>query len=204
MAKRRLHFYVPKSLVFNLIFLVIVFLLVFVAYTLFSKEIRLDFLSNTTATIFGVVVGIPIALFISEFQGRKTEIESKEKILKLLKDEMLLNKNELRQWIDNSQRWDETGKLKALLRNECWLAFSDGGELENIKDSMLLSRLANFYYSIRSVMYLTEKYYDLTMFAGEGISTYTKTDLLRALEKAVYDALSSYELAQGEIQRGSS
>jgi hypothetical protein len=110
-----------------------------------------SFVSNLGATIIGVGLGIPVALLINRWIERRTEKERKKKILTLLRDELSYNEIEF----DRMQNIDilnrESGVLSSILRNELWKAYSDGGELEWIKNVDLLAKIADTYYSIREL-----------------------------------------------------
>lgn len=115
-----------------------------------------NFASNGLATLLGAIIGIPIALWISRYQEQKIERERKEKILILLLEELRFDYTILNDWKQNKNKDDFGEYLCSQIRIESWKAFSDGGELEWIKDPALLNILAQSYYSLRKVSFLSE------------------------------------------------
>ncbi len=91
--------------------------------------------------------------------------------------------------------------LSALLRDESWKAFSDGGELEWIKDPKLLDNLSEAYFSIRSVMNLSDKYCQVSMHETNPMSFWTSSNLSSTIEYGVQYAIESLNLAFKEINK---
>jgi hypothetical protein len=120
-----------------------------------------SFLSNLLATSVGLIVGIPIAITLSKYQEREVEKERKAKILKLLRTELFVNLTQLSSWKESGSDDTELIIMGGFLKNDAWKAFSDGGELEWIKDPELLGDLSWAYSTIQSVKYVLEKHYSL-------------------------------------------
>lgn len=119
-----------------------------------------SFLSNALATFLGVIVGIPVALWIGRYQERKMELEKKEKILKLIHEELSVNHDFLSEWLAEPS----TTILDILfihLRYEMWRAFSDGGEIQWIKDAETLAYIAEAFACVRTVKELAFNYYTI-------------------------------------------
>lgn len=148
---------------------------------LFNIDFWQSFVSDTVATFLGVIVGIPIALWINNYQVSRTIKERKIKILQLLSTELQTN-------LDALQYWDRSvfnaGMLYSHLRNESWKAFSDGGELEWIKDLELLDLFAKTYFSIRSIQYLSEKYFSMSLLSNK-IDGFTQEKMLELLDNKI-------------------
>jgi hypothetical protein len=158
-----------------------------------------NFVSNSLATLLGIIIGIPVALWINSWQERKTEKEHKRKILYLLYGELITNHEVLTKW------WGDEGKrvlgvMPALLHFELWSSFSDGGELQWIKDPDLLNWISDAYYSIKSVMYLSEKNLDILYISNDAISGWSHKEFLDKLDNAVADAQENIEEALGKIK----
>ncbi len=91
--------------------------------------------------------------------------------------------------------------LFATLKNEAWKAFSDGGELEWIKNPELLDHIAEAYYSIRSVMQLSEKGFDLLMFGTDKVSVITKQGFIKTLQHGIAHSQEMTAKALDEISK---
>jgi len=100
-----------------------------------------NFASNGLATLLGVAIGIPIALWINNLLEKQTEVKHKKKILSVLKVELTENDQILTRWVESGK--DKLGVIvvNVRLKDELWSTFSDGGELEWIKDTQLLVHL---------------------------------------------------------------
>lgn len=113
----------------------------------FENSFIENFLSNFLSTLMGLIIGIPIALWVSNIQENSIEKERKTKILLLLYSELKDNLQSLRWSINEDKNFYENyGYLS--LKNVLWKAFSDGGEIEWIKDLNLLDRISIAYFEI--------------------------------------------------------
>ncbi len=129
----------------------------------FSLSFWQGFVGNLFATIIGVIVGIPIAFWISGKVESRTEKEKKQKILGILAKEL----NQVRDSILEFNRNPESGKRVPLgftMPIETWRAFSDGGELQWIKDTSLLVQLASTYELINHFKFLSQQYLEASIF----------------------------------------
>jgi len=127
-----------------------------------------SFLSNWYATFLGVIVGVPIAFWVSNYQERRIEKEKKEKVLELLNDELKLNLKLLpNDFHEDMEFWKsiKAAHLCDEIKTETWDAFSNGGDLQWIKDPYFLGLLSNAYYDIRIISRVSQKYYDLSQLA---------------------------------------
>lgn len=110
-----------------------------------------DFISNSLATLLGIVAGIPIALLINSFLEQSSEREHKRKILNLLYGELEYNQHILSSWITTGAQKEDVEILVLELKHEVWSAFSDGGEIQWIKDPILLGKLAGVFSDIKAL-----------------------------------------------------
>jgi hypothetical protein len=165
-----------------------------------------DFWSNCLATLTGVVIGIPIAIWLSKTQEKATENERKAKILRLLYEELRVDlyilEGRIGKTVDKSL---EVYIIGDKLRTESWQAFSDGGELQWVKDPFLLSNLAKAYYSIGYIQNLSRKYFEtFLMPKGDVWSSQTFSTLaaflLTELEKGIFGSEGKIKRVSAEIE----
>jgi len=128
-----------------------------------------DFVSNAFATFLGAIVGIPIALWLSRYQEKAIEKERKSKIKQLLREELLENLSILSGWekADYRKKNRDIHSIGPVLKDESWKAFSDGGDLEWIKDPTLLSNLADAYYHVRIIRQISDRYLNIIYLGGD-------------------------------------
>jgi hypothetical protein len=101
----------------------------------------------------------------------------------------------------SQEKFREALTLSAVLRNESWKAFSDGGELEWVKDPKLLNDLSDAYYAIRSVMSLSDKYCQVSMLETNPMSFWTSSNLSSTIEYGVQFAIERIDIAFNEIKK---
>jgi len=143
-----------------------------------------NFLSNLFATFIALIIGIPIALWLERMRVRREEKarereeqQRTRKILQLLKTELHQNKEAI------DKIHIDVANYYYGLRTELWDAFSDGGELQWIKDPDLLAVLSAAFSGIRQVRILYEKYTDLYFYPGtKGPHDYKQRLFDRVLE----------------------
>ena len=128
----------------------------------FNTTFWQGFLGNVLATLIGVIVGIPVAFWLNRKEEEITEKEKKGKIIRMLSTELNHNLRVLTDWQElKTNRW-ETSMRGAMMTDEVWNAFSDGGELQWIKDVELLGTLAETYGQIKRIKYLYESYLNVS------------------------------------------
>ncbi|MCJ7531546.1 MAG: hypothetical protein MUO64_11020 [Anaerolineales bacterium] len=169
-------------------------LFVFLGYSYYGSSFIQNFWSNWLSTLLGVIIGVPILIWVSGIQERKIEKERKEKILKSLYGELVYCKIELDRMVDREIIKLESGVLSSILRKEIWNAYSDGGELEWIKDVSLIAQIADSYYSIRAVSDLADRYYDSVQYATEESS-------VRRINEVFNTLVSSIEYSTGSVTK---
>ncbi len=167
----------------------------------FNLEFWQSFISNAFATFIGAGLGVLGALWLGKHQEESSEKERKKKILDLLFNELLINLSQLSGFQKSQTKHRDALTLSALLRNESWRAFSDGGELEWIKDPKLLDNLSDAYYAIRSVMNLSDKYCQVSMLDTNPMSFWTSSNLSSTIEYGVQFAIERLDIAFKEINK---
>jgi predicted outer membrane lipoprotein len=144
-----------------------------------------DLLSNTIATFIGAGLGVLGALWLSHSHERKTEKVRKKKILLVLKVELMENLSPLKDWVDSGKKKVEVICLTGLLKDVSWEVFSNGGELEWIKDPSLLSELSDAFSVIRSIRNLANRYFDMIEFPTNETSSIATNNVWKMLDGAV-------------------
>jgi hypothetical protein len=133
------------------------------------------FLSNFLATLGGVALGVPTALYLASRESRKREADEKQlatrhrdEVLTIVGCELLDNRTTLR------GRRDEEGSRSLqipFLMDEVWSAVSDGGQLAWVADDAeLLRRLARAYVFVRTIIFLERQLFESTHQPGAAIS----------------------------------
>jgi hypothetical protein len=137
-----------------------------------------DFWINFFANFFsdlliGAGLGFFLAWWLNKIQQKEADIAEKKqlederqarkkRILELIYNELEANQKLLRQVSHREgieANLDECYIVAHKLKNELWLAFSDGGELEWINNVGLVDTLAQAYFSIKTVQYSGRSYF---------------------------------------------
>lgn len=107
------------------------------------------------ATFLAVGLGIPAGLYLEGVIEKRTEKETKNKVLILIKKELEQNIDWFDKWKDDP---GEVGTLFLLsfVRDDSWKAISDGGDLQMIKDPRLIGIFSNAYAGVHGVMRISE------------------------------------------------
>ena len=121
----------------------------------------MDFLPNFLATFLGAIIGIPIAIGINNYIEKQVEKERKNKIIPLLREELLVNMVHLASWQKSQTQKIELVYKSILLETSSWDGFFANGDLTSISDPETLIHVSHAYNSIRIVKSLTERYMDL-------------------------------------------
>lgn len=120
--------------------------------------------SGIVSTFIGVVLGVPVALWINRRVEDATEREKRSKIVYSLLSELRDNKILLSGWPEIkpgsgvSLSEDVVIKVCLALSDEVWNSFSEGGELEWIKNPNFLNALARAYRMIKHIKLLANMY----------------------------------------------
>jgi len=156
----------------------------------FNIDFWRDFISNSVATLLGVIIGIPIALWLSNFQNNMEEKERKKKILRLLKEEILVNIGPLNRWKKSSENFMiESLSLLIFIKIEHWAAFSDGGELQWIKDPNLLGKISDAYNYLRMMKDLCNKYFVILPLQKYDQSKESIREVMYLIERGIEETL---------------
>ena len=171
-------------------------------------------MGNWFATMIGALIGILIALEINrlqqDIQEKKEralrEIEERErkaKVLGLIKKELDYNRTALSARQPNKEGETKRIVLVNRLKDELWKAFSDGGELQWIKDVKLLDFISTAYYHVRTIIFLEEKYFEATHFPGMQVqqTKYPKDYILEYLSATDPEVLKHIDETLGEIDK---
>ncbi len=116
-----------------------------------------SFVIELLATFIGAGLGVLTAIGLRNWFDSRTEKKKKKKILSLLRVELKHNESEIKERRGLISEGDHILEMSSRLKVESWRAFSDGGELEWIKDLELLDTISNAYYEIRSLRYISDK-----------------------------------------------
>lgn len=129
--------------------------------------------SNFLATVAGVALGVPVAVWLTlrEAREQQTAAETQEKrvaterrrdVLKVLRRELSENLDTLAERMATTPR----GLAVPFLQDEVWSAMSDGGELRWVADPDLLRRLARSYLYVRTNIFLERQFVEIVHFPG--------------------------------------
>lgn len=136
-----------------------------------------SFVSNLFSTIIGVALGIPVAFWISRQVESVNEKEKRQKTLIALRIELNHIDMRVSNWIESStgvSKDIDMANIGISLSDETWKAFSDGGELQWIKNPLILDALAGMYSEIARIKLLSDRYFTLLL------NDRTDTQLLRS------------------------
>jgi hypothetical protein len=159
-----------------------------------------SFVSNLSATLIGAFIGvglgIPAALWINRLIESKTEKERKKKILKVLLSEITENYYYLEIWKDKKFDFSKIQSLRLGIFPLCidlfiesWDAFKNGGELEWIKEPIIIDTLATCYNKISAIKYIANKYLDFAYSDSKVIDQDTLEFVGSRLKRQVDDAI---------------
>ena len=137
---------------------IVVVAALFAVYLLLGAKIWENFLPNFLATMLGAIVGIPIAIGINNRQEANKERLQKEKIIPILREELLVNLTQLSSWQKSNSQKLETVYTSIFLEDSAWAAFSDSGELAFIKDIDILKKISHAYSTVRTVKQLAGRW----------------------------------------------
>lgn len=120
-------------------------------------------IGNWLATLLGILVGVPIALWIERWRISREERERiyehnerAKTIAFLIQEELAYNQQRI------SERIRDKSKLPlAPLKMNLWKAMSDSGEIRWIENPSMLDGIASAYYFIGIVTSLEDKLYQV-------------------------------------------
>jgi len=169
----------------------VVGLLIVAFMTDYDSSLRKDFVSNSLATLLGVAVGIPVGLWVAESQDRRAEAERRNKVLGLLRGELLVTIGSLSGWGKHAPKPLEASAFSEFLRDDRWAAFADGGQLQCIRDPDLLAAISDAYTTVRMVKSIADKYFNVVSIGSPGSPGLGLTEYIREmLERGIQEALA--------------
>jgi len=104
----------------------------------------LDFVTNLLSTLIGVLIGIPVALWIDRLTSASHQREDAKRILTALRDELQHNQNLLKQM----QGELKTDVIFYNLDLSAWQATTSKG-LESIRNYELVRQISDLYYEFQ-------------------------------------------------------
>jgi hypothetical protein len=168
-------------------------------YLLLGTQIWENFLPNFLATMLGAIVGIPIAIGINNQQEAKKERLQKEKIIPILREELLVNLTQLSSWQKSNSQKLETVYTSIFLEDSAWAAFSDSGELAFIKDVDILKKISHAYGTVRTVKQLSERYMELVHLSDQKERELLQTPVAYLISKGIDTAIEDVSIALKSI-----
>lgn len=129
-----------------------------------------DYLSGVVTTTIGVIIGIPVALAINNYQrklqseetSRQLEIERLSRkilLLQYISEELELNKSILEDSIEK-QRSIKNYTNRIGMKSDLWLSLLSSGDLKYIDETEILNSLSLSYFFINRIRDLEKVYYD--------------------------------------------
>jgi len=126
-------------------------------------------MGNFFATALGVIIGVPLALWIEEvmrgIDARRRQEEAKQRrrlVLEVIMRELEHNAKTIRDAINNERREIALPGLK----DELWRGLSTGGELERIDDPILLEKLSDAYHYVSALVVLERQWLHIAYYPG--------------------------------------
>lgn len=164
-------------------------------YLLLGVKIWENFLPNFLATMLGAIVGIPIAIGINNQQEAKREKLQKERIIPILREELLVNLTQLSSWQKSNSQKLETVYSSIFLEDSAWTAFSDSGELAFIKDLELLRKISHAYSTLRTVKQLSERYMELVHLSDQKERELLQTPVAYLINRGIDTSIEDVSIA---------
>lgn len=152
-----------------------------------------DYLSSVVTTTIGVVIGIPVALAINDYQRKLQSEEASRQLenerlnrkillLQYISEELELNKFLLEDSIEK-QRSIKNYTTRAGMKSDLWLSLLSSGDLKYIDGAEILSSLSLSYFFINRIRDLEKVYYDTSFhLATVNKDNYTGKRAVQAVE----------------------
>ena len=167
-----------------------------------SEIFWLSSLSNLVATLVGIIVGLPAALWLDRVFRRRSEkaatLESKRrarKILTILEGELYDNTEMMNHF------HEDIANSYYPVRTESWDALSDGGDLRWIEDEETIYHLSIAYARTRQFSFLYEKYVTAFYFPNTMGIPGLKQSLLQSVIKARDNAVTWVTISRNYINK---
>jgi hypothetical protein len=154
-----------------------------------SPDFRIGFFTNFLATVAGVALGVPVAVWLtlqeaarqerlnkSQAEAEASAARSKEetKAADRRRDVLVAIRTELTEnlvGLEDRRPHGERIFVIPFLMDEVWSAISDGGELKWVNDPEILRQLARSYVFIRLHVYLERQLFELRHYPGPMIAS---------------------------------
>ena len=183
-----------KKLAWLAFWFIFVLVIVFGGWRLLSllPSMR-DYLSSVVTTTIGVVIGIPVALAINDYQRKLQSEEASRQLenerlnrkillLQYISEELELNKFLLEDSIEK-QRSIKNYTTRAGMKSDLWLSLLSSGDLKYIDGAEILSSLSLSYFFINRIRDLEKVYYDTSFhLATVNKDNYTGKRAVQAVE----------------------
>ena len=157
------------------------------------------FWNDFVSTLTGAIIGIPVALWLANFQKNIEQRSRKSKILTLLEEELLENIAPLQPGVD----WpgdviERNLNLLAYIKVKHWNAFSDGGELSWIQNPRLLCQITGACNDLKMIQGLCDKYFVLIPLdafpESKGSLEKINTLIEEGIKKGIHDSQVTVEV----------
>lgn len=182
--------------------LIFIFIAIIVTLSNILDQFLTNFLSDFLATLAGVAVGIPVALWYDRRREQSTRKPQLYKMLVLLGHELAYNYKLISAWRDTGTQdyWDSK-IIAERLKDESWKAFSEGGEIEWIKDVVLLGIISDAYYEVRSFRELGRTHSEYMATNASFVRKGGGKAINAKLKEVGADALKASNIASEEIAK---
>jgi hypothetical protein len=169
---------------------------------MFDETFWSSALANLFATVIGITIGLPLALWIDRIARARNEREkSKEaeqragKILTLLNSELKYNYEALDKF------HQDVSNNFFPVRTESWDSFSHGRELQWINDPELLHHLSDAYAEINHFAFIFDKYVDADLLLKSVGAPELKERILQRVLRARITTLNQIKSTQSFIKK---
>ncbi len=161
-----------------------------------------SYLSSVITTSIGLVIGVPIALAINDYQRKLQATETSKQLererlskeillLQYINKELELNKSLLENAIQGQK--SEKNYLTYLgVKSDLWVSLLSSGDLKYLSDTMILDSLSSSYFFINRIKELEKIYYAPNFFmavSSKGGNYYTGKRAVDTVELLRPDAL---------------
>lgn len=183
-----------KKLAWLAFWFIFVLVIVFGGWRLLSLAPSMkDYLSSVVTTTIGVIIGIPVALAISDYQRKLQSEEASRQLeserfnrkillLKYISEELELNKSLLKDSIEK-QTAIKNYTTYIGMKSDFWLSLLSSGDLKYIDEAEILNSLSLSYFLINRIGDLEKVYYDTNFhMATANKDNYTGKRAVQAVE----------------------
>ncbi|MBE9141546.1 hypothetical protein IQ254_30890 [Nodosilinea sp. LEGE 07088] len=133
-----------------------------------------NYLSSVITTTIGVVIGIPVALTINDYQRKLQFTETSKQLenerlskeillLQYIKEELGLNKSLLENAVEG-QKSAKNYLTYLGMKSDFWISLLSSGDLKHISDTKVLNSVSSSYFFINRIKELEKVYYHPNFF----------------------------------------